>query len=65
MFLSKEESQKIIDKIITYSKADSVSVNLSGGKSHNIRFAVNTVSTNGSSDSIDVSITSNFGKKSG
>lgn len=65
MIFSKEESEKIIEKIISYSKADSVVVNLSGENSMNLRFALNTVSTSGASDSLDITITSNFGKKSG
>lgn len=65
MFLTEEEAKKITDKILSYSKADSATVNLYGGLAENIRFAVNTVTTCGSSDRISASITSNFGKKSG
>ncbi len=65
MIFSKEESAKIIEKVISFSKADSVEVNLSGGTSMNLRFAVNTVSTSGAADTLDINITSNIGKKSG
>lgn len=65
MFLTEEEAKKISDKILSYSKADSATVNLSGGLAENVRFAVNTVTTCGSSDKISAEITSNFGKKSG
>lgn len=65
MILEKDEAAKIIEKILSYSSADSASVNLSGGNSYNLRFALNSVSTCGAVDSVSVSITSNFGKKSG
>lgn len=65
MIFSKEESGKIIESIISFSKADSVVVNVSGENSTNLRFALNTVSTCGAADSLNISITSNFGKKSG
>lgn len=65
MKLTKEETKKLADKIFSYSKADSVSVNISGGLKENIRFAVNNVTTCGSADSISIGISSNFGKKTG
>lgn len=65
MLLDKEEAEKLTDKILSYSKAESAQVYLSGGNSNNLRFAVNTVSTCGAVDSVNVLITSNFGKKSG
>ncbi|MEZ0541260.1 TldD/PmbA family protein [Fibrella arboris] len=63
--LSKEEAKKIIDKVLAYSKADEMSVGLSGGRRGNIRYARNSVSTSGESDSLGLSVTSVFGKKSG
>jgi len=65
MVFTKEESKELIDKILSYSKADSASVSLSGSNSNNLRFALNTVSTCGAINSISSDITSNFGKKSG
>lgn len=65
MIYSKEEAEKLLSKIISYSKADSVSVSLKGENTNNLRFALNTVSTCGASDSLSASITSNIGKKSG
>ncbi|GAB3495402.1 TldD/PmbA family protein [Spirosoma knui] len=63
--LTKEEAKKIIDKVLSYSKADEMSVNLSGGRTGNIRYARNSVSTSGESDNIALSITAVFGKRSG
>lgn len=65
MILSKDEAKILVDKILSYSKADSASVSLSGSNSTNLRFALNSVSTCGAIDSISAYITSNFGKKSG
>ncbi|WP_194775734.1 TldD/PmbA family protein [Pararhodonellum marinum] len=63
--LTKEEAKQIIDKVLSYSEADEMSVNIYGGKTGNIRYARNTVNTSGESDELGLSITSVFGKKSG
>ncbi|MEO6693776.1 MAG: TldD/PmbA family protein [Ignavibacteria bacterium] len=65
MIFTKEESRELIQKILSYSKADSASVTLTGSNSNNLRFALNTVSTCGAINSITADITSNFGKRSG
>ncbi|GAB3957751.1 TldD/PmbA family protein [Spirosoma harenae] len=63
--LSKDEAKKIIDKVLSYSKADEMSVGLSGSRTGNIRYARNSVSTSGESDNLGLSVTAVFGKKSG
>ena len=63
--LTKEEAKRIIDKVLAYSKADEMSVNLSGGRRGNIRYARNSVSTSGESVNQSLSVTSVFGKRSG
>lgn len=63
--LTKEEAKKIIDKVLSYAKADETAVNLSGRKTGNIRYARNTVSTSGESTDLSLSVTAVFGKKSG
>jgi predicted Zn-dependent protease len=63
--LTKEEAKKIIDKVLAYSKADEMSVALSGGRTGNIRYARNTVSTSGESYNLSLAITAVFGKRSG
>ncbi len=45
--LTKEEAKKIIDKVLAYSKADEMSVSLTGNRTGNIRYARNSVSTSG------------------
>ena len=63
--LSEQEAKKLIDKILSYSRADEISVTLNGSRTGNIRYARNTVSTNGETDNLTFSVTSVFGKRSG
>ena len=63
--LTQEEAKKILDKVLSYSKADEASATLSGSRTGNIRYARNSVSTSGESDNLSLAITSVFGKRSG
>ncbi|MDO9552969.1 TldD/PmbA family protein [Rhodonellum sp.] len=63
--LTQEQAKQIIDKVLSYAKADETEVNISGGKTGNIRYARNTVNTSGESNEINLNITSVYGKKSG
>ena len=63
--LTKEEAKKIIDKVLAYAKADETAVSLSGGRTGNIRYARNSVSTSGESTNLSLAVTSVFGKRSG
>lgn len=63
--LTKEEAKKIIDKVLSYAKADETAVSLSGGRTGNIRYARNSVSTSGESNNLSLAVTSVFGKRSG
>jgi predicted Zn-dependent protease len=63
--LSKEEAKQLLEKIISYSKADECEANLSGGQEGNIRYARNTVTTSGLAENITASFTAYFGKRSG
>ncbi|NBB20625.1 TldD/PmbA family protein [Runella sp. CRIBMP] len=63
--LTKEEAKKIIDKVLAFSKADEMSVNLTGSRTGNIRYARNTVSTSGESYDLSLSVTAVYGKRSG
>lgn len=62
---SKEDAQKLLKKVLSYSKADECEVALSGDESGNIRYALNAVSTAGDISTLTLSVTSTFGKKSG
>lgn len=63
--LSKEEAKKIMEKVIAFSQADGIQVNLSGSDSGNIRYARNSVSTSGETSNVSLLVESNYGKKSG
>ncbi|GAB2763604.1 TldD/PmbA family protein [Rhabdobacter roseus] len=63
--LTQEEAKKIIDKVLSYSKADEMSVGLSGSRTGNIRYARNTVSTSGETNNLSLAVTAVFGKRSG
>lgn len=63
--LSKDDAQRIMQKAISFSKADHIEVNLGGNDSGNIRYARNSVSTSGHRSNISLQVQSNFGKKSG
>lgn len=63
--LTKEEAKKIIDKVLSYSKADEMEVSIFGGRTGNIRYARNTVNTSGETNEIRLSVNSVFGKKVG
>jgi predicted Zn-dependent protease len=63
--LTKEEAQKILEKVLSYSKADECTVNLTGRDGGNIRYARNAVSTSGQESNRSISVVSSFGKRSG
>jgi predicted Zn-dependent protease len=63
--LTKEEAKRITDKILSFSKADELSVSLSGERNGNIRYARNTVSTSGETNDMSLAVTAVFGKRSG
>lgn len=63
--ISKAEARQILEKVLSYSKADSCVVSLSGSKGGNIRYARNTVSTSGTETNLSLAVQSAFGKRSG
>ena len=65
MILNEIEAKKMLEKVLQYSKADSISLYLTGFNNYNLRFALNSLSTNGLADGLTLSITSDIGKKSG
>ncbi|WP_080058260.1 TldD/PmbA family protein [Spirosoma aerolatum] len=63
--LSQEEAKRLIDKVLSYSRADEMKVELNGGRTGNIRFARNSVSTAGATNNLTVSVTAVLGKRIG
>jgi predicted Zn-dependent protease len=62
---TKEEAKKILQKVISFSKADGCEANLNGSNGGNIRYARNSVSTAGESSDVTLAVQSYYGKKSG
>jgi len=62
---TKEEAREIMEKALSFSKADACEINMGGSESGNIRYARNTVSTSGHRSNQTLVIQSSFGKKSG
>ena len=65
MLLSQVDAKKIADKVLSLSKADSCTVSLTGQERGHIRFALNSATSSGYQDDLVLSVTSNFGKRSG
>jgi predicted Zn-dependent protease len=63
--VTKEEARKILEKVLSYSKADACTVNFNGSTGGNIRYARNNVSTSGEETNRSISVLSSFGKRSG
>jgi predicted Zn-dependent protease len=63
--VSAADAKQIIDKILSFRKADELSVNLNGSSNGNIRFARNTITTSGENTDFTVAVTAAFGKRSG
>jgi predicted Zn-dependent protease len=63
--LSKEEAQKLLKKVLSYSKSEECAVTLNGTESGNIRYARNSVSTAGDISHLSLGVSSSFGKKTG
>ena len=62
---TEEEARKVMEKALSFSKADACEINLEGSESGNIRYARNSVSTAGHRSNQTLVVQSNFGKKMG
>jgi len=65
LLLDDNEAKRLLEKISKVSSAESITLNLTGRNTYNLRFAVNSITTNGFADSLSLNITSNFGRKKG
>ena len=63
--LTEAEAKALLQKVISYSKADECEANLSGQAGGNLRYARNEVSTSGSLITRNLQVQSSFGKKVG
>ncbi|TRZ43167.1 TldD/PmbA family protein [Robertkochia solimangrovi] len=62
---TKEEAKKIMEKALSFSTADTCTINMSGSESGNIRYARNTVSTSGHRSNQSLQVESSYGKRTG
>jgi predicted Zn-dependent protease len=65
MIWTRDQSKTLIDRALSFSKADETSARLNGGDRGNLRFARNTATTSGASSGYTVAVTAKYGKKSG
>ncbi len=65
MILSRDDAKAILDRALSFAKADETEISIYGGAHGNMRFARNTPTTCGFEDSLNVSIVSAFGDKVG
>ncbi|GAB2795750.1 putative Zn-dependent protease [Hymenobacter luteus] len=63
--LSKDESQAILKKVVSFTTADECQATLQGRTSGNVRYARNSVSTAGSRDNVSLVVEARFGKRAG
>src|SRR5262245_8791203 len=65
MILSEAAAKRLTAKVLALSQAESCTVSVKGSERGNVRFALNSGTTNGFQDDLSLSIESNFGKRSG
>lgn len=65
IILSEAEAKALMQKVLSYSKADECEINILGEQRGNLRYARNEVSTSGSLVNQNLSVQSSFGKKVG
>ena len=61
---TREDTKKLTDRILSFSKAESTFVAVNLTDRANLRFARNTATTSGAATQISVAITASFGKRS-
>lgn len=62
---TEKECREILEKVLSYSKADEAESNFNGGTNGNIRYARNTVSTSGIVKDQSLVVGSSYGLKTG
>ena len=65
MIWTEEQAKKLVDRVLSFSKADETFVSLNGGDRGNLRVARNTATTSGASSGYSVAVTTAFGKRAG
>ena len=65
MIWTREQAKTLIDRTLSFSKADETQVTLTGGDRANARFARNSVTTSGASSGYSLAIQAKFGQRIG
>ena len=65
MILTEAQARQIIEAALAFATAGEVRVTLAGGRSGNTRFALNSVTTCGDQDTLDIVVQATFGKRHG
>jgi predicted Zn-dependent protease len=63
--LNQDDTRRISERVLGFSKADECSVAIAGSRNGNIRFARNSVSTAGLNENRQLTVTVAFGKRQG
>ena len=61
--MSRDQAQRLVERIVKLSKAEAIVVNVGGGYTTNVRFADNRISTAGGVSGANVTVQSSFGPK--
>lgn len=63
--MTSQQMKQLMEKALSFTKAEACEVNIFGGQGGNIRYARNSVSTAGANDDTTLVIQSNFGTRTG
>ncbi|WLI89364.1 TldD/PmbA family protein [Massilia sp. R2A-15] len=63
--LTQDETRRITDRVMAFTKADECTVTINGNRTGNIRYARNNVSTAGLVENTQLSVSVAYGKKQG
>jgi predicted Zn-dependent protease len=61
--MSRDQAQRLVERIVKLSRAEAIVVNVGGGYTTNVRFADNRISTAGGVSGANVTVSSSFGPK--
>ncbi|MEO8577346.1 MAG: TldD/PmbA family protein [Gemmatimonadales bacterium] len=61
--ITREQAEEVVQKVLKYSKADEVQVNVNSGYQSDLRFAANQMSTSGGVITGGIAVNSTIGKK--
>lgn len=63
--MTEQQMRQLLERALSYSKAEAFEANIFGGAGGNIRYARNSVSTAGANDDTTLVVQSNFGTRTG